>query len=141
MKKTKETVLVIGASRLGASIASFCSKQGIYSIIVDKDKEAFKKLDPSFSGFFIEGNAESLTVLEKAHIKEAREVDVVTGDDDTNIFLACLVARYFSVPFINVRLVDSQKEKLLPNDRVKVISPSILSYNLYQSLRAGENSL
>lgn len=136
--KSKGTVLVIGASRLGASIASYCSKSGIYSIIVDKDKESFKKLDPSFSGFFIEGNAESLTVLKKAHIEDAKEVDVVTGDDDTNVLLACLVARFFDVAYINVRLTDQTKEKLLPHERVSVISPSSLAYDLYQNLRNQE---
>lgn len=138
-KKEKETILVLGASRLGASIASFCSKQGIYSIIVDKDKEAFKKVDPSFSGFFIEGNAESIPVLKKAHIEEAKEVDIVTGDDDTNILLACLIARFFAVPYINVRLVDTSKNVLLPHERIKVISPSLLTYELYQSLRSQES--
>lgn len=137
-RSKKNTVLVLGASRLGAAIAALSSKQGIYAVIVDKDKEAFKKVDPNFSGFFIEGNAESLDVLDSAHIDEAKEVDIVTGDDNTNIFLACLIESLYPVPYINVRLIDTSKQNLLPQTRVHVISPYSLSLDLYASLRNRE---
>lgn len=137
-KTEKKIVLVLGASRLGASIASFCSKEGIYAVIVDENKAAFKKVDPNFSGFFVEGNAEDVKVLNKAHIQEAKEINIVTGDDDTNIFLACLVERFYSVPYINVRLIDMTKEKLLPSNHVSIISPSSLTFNCYQDLKRKE---
>jgi K+ transport systems, NAD-binding component len=133
-----ETVLIIGASRLGASIASYCSQTGINAIIVDKDKESFKKVDPSFSGFFVEGNATSLPLLKRAGLEKAKEVNVVTGDDNTNIFLACLIERFSKVPYINVRLTDPQKEVLLPHERVRLISPSSLAFDLYKNLREKE---
>lgn len=139
MKKSeKKIVLVLGASRLGASIASLASRQGLYTVIVDTNREAFRKLDPSFSGFFVEGDAMEVSVLEKAHIREALEVDIVTGDDDTNILLANLVSRLYETPFINVRLIDLAKKPLLPTTNINVISPSSLSLELYQSLRQKE---
>ena len=136
--KGKETVLILGASRLGASIASFCSREGINAIVVDKDKDSFRRVDPSFGGFLIEGNAASLPVLRKAGIEEAKEVDIVTGEDNTNIFLACLVERFFSVPYINVRLSDPEKEALLPRGRTHLISTSSLALGCYKSLREKE---
>ena len=49
-RKSKSTTVVIGSSRLGASIASMSSMDGIYTTIIDKDPSSFKKLDSGYSG-------------------------------------------------------------------------------------------
>ncbi|MFA6861096.1 MAG: NAD-binding protein [Bacilli bacterium] len=136
-KEDRKTVVVIGSSKLGAAIASYNSKKGIYTVIIDKDSDAFKKLDPNFSGFMITGNAEERYILEKAHIETSKECDIVTDNDNTNIFIACLLVKFYQIPYIYVRLHDTTKSILLPKE-VKIISPYLLSMNLYQSLKEDE---
>jgi trk system potassium uptake protein TrkA len=138
MKKGKKLTVVIGSSRLGAAIASQNSKQGIYTSIIDINEEAFRKLDEGYSGFKIVGDAIEIRTLEKAHIKDASEVDVCTGDDNTNIFIASLILKYYDVPYIIVRLHDDIKRSLLENPRITIISPSSLSLGLYENLWDGD---
>lgn len=131
----RSMVLVIGCSRLGASIASENSEKGIYTTVIDVNAAAFKKLDTSYSGYTVIGNAEEASVLKKGHIDESKEVDITTGDDDTNIFLACMMAEIYQIPNIIVRLRDERKAVLLSHPHVHVISPSALSMEAYVSIR------
>lgn len=127
-------VVVIGCSRLGASIASLNSEQGVYTSIVDKNDHAFKKLDPSYSGFKIVGDAEDIKTLEKAKIGDATEVVITTDDDNINIYLACFVLKYYDPTDIVVRLHDENKRVLLNDPKITVITPSLLSFYLYKNL-------
>lgn len=128
-------VVVIGCSKLGASIASENSMNGVYTTIIDTNPNAFKKLDSSYSGYTIIGNAEDAAILKKGHIDEAKEVDVTTGDDDTNIYLACIMAEIYHIPFVIVRLRDERKAILMKSPNIHVISPSSLSVQAYRSIR------
>lgn len=128
----QNVIVVLGASRLGSRIASYRSLAGNYVTIVDKDAAAFRKLDEGYSGFRIFGNAEDMETLKKARIENAFETDIVTGDDNTNIYLACLVHHYFHCKRIFVRLNDEKKAQLLPNDAsLFLISPSEASFETY----------
>lgn len=136
--KNKSMTVVIGSSRLGASIASMASQDGTYTSIIDNDPNSFKKLDSGYSGYTILGDASEQSVLEKAHISEAKEVVIATGDDNTNIFLACMICEFYDVPNVIVRLRDENKASLLADDRIKIISTSMLSVQAYKSIRAQE---
>lgn len=137
-KKGKSMTIVIGCSRLGASIASLSSMEGVYTSIIDTDEDAFKKLDSGYSGYIILGNAEDSSVLKKAHIDEAKECVVTTSDDDTNIFLASMIASIYKVPYVIVRLRDERKAALLTDNRIKVISTAMLSLQAYKTIKAME---
>lgn len=128
-------VVVIGSSRLGASIASSNSQMGAYTAIIDKEPKAFRKLDPDYSGYKIEGDGEDIDVLEEANIREATEIDIMTEDDNENIYLANLCLTFFKAPLIIVRLMDEKKSVLLDDARIRIITPSILSYRTYHEIQ------
>lgn len=136
MKKSdeKKLTIVIGASRLGANIASYNSQNGVYTVIIDKNPIAFRKLDSSFSGYKIEGDAENLDILNSANIKEATEVDILTNSDNTNIYIANVVLKYYKVPLVLVRLMDTTKSVFLDDPRIRIISPAILSFRSYKEI-------
>lgn len=131
-------VVVVGSSRLGALIASKNSSEGIYTMIIDKDEFAFNKLESDYSGFTMVGDATELSVLKKAHMDQASELDIITEDDDTNIFIACMALHYFDVSSIIVRLQENKKAVLIDDPRVKVIVPADLSMSLYENLKTAE---
>ena len=132
--KEKKLTIVIGASRLGASIASYNSQNGIYTVIIDKEPLAFRKLDTNYSGYKIEGDAENLDNLEEANIKEATEVDILTHEDNVNIYIANVILQYYNVPLVLVRLMDTSKSVFLDSPRIRIISPSILSFRTYTEI-------
>lgn len=138
MEKRKNMVVVVGSSRLGALIASKNSSEGIYTMIIDKDEFAFNKLESDYSGFTMVGDATELSVLKKAHMDQASELDIITEDDDTNIFIACMALHYFDVSSIIVRLQENKKAVLIDDPRVKVIVPADLSMSLYENLKTAE---
>lgn len=140
-KKKKSMTIVIGSSRLGANIASLMSKDGVYTAIIDSNADSFKKLDGSYSGYTVVGDATDKEVLEKAHIVEAKEAVITTGNDNLNVFLACMIAEFYPVPNIIVRLRDETKADLLDNERISIISTSLLSVQAYKSIRAQEEDL
>ena len=135
----KSTTVVIGASRLGASIASMASMDGIYTSIIDIDPQAFRKLDSGYTGYTVVGDASDINVLKKAHVEEAKECVVATSDDDTNIFLACMITELFKTPYVIVRLRDERKAAILSDPRIKVISTAMLSLQAYKSIKSLED--
>lgn len=136
--RKKSMTIVIGSSRLGAAIASDASKSGIYTSIIALSVESLKKLDSGYSGYTIIGDATDQTVLEKAHIQEAKEVVIATGDDNINVFLACMIVEFYSVPYVIVRLRDETKAALLTDERISVISTSTLSLQAYKAINSQE---
>lgn len=137
--KDRNRILVIGSSRLGASIASMSSVDGIYTSIVDRDQNAFKKLDPDYSGYTFVGDATDNSILEKAHIDSAKEVVVATGEDNVNVLIASRIATLYDVPYIIVRLRDERKASLLNDDRISIISTGRLSIQAYKTIRGRED--
>ncbi len=137
--RQKSMTVVIGASRLGASIASMASMDGIYTSIIDIDPQAFRKLDSGYTGYTVVGDASDINVLKKAHVEEAKECVVATSDDDTNIFLACMITELFKTPYVIVRLRDERKAAILSDPRIKVISTAMLSLQAYKSIKSLED--
>lgn len=139
-KNTTDMTVVIGCSRFGATIASQNSKAGKYTAIIDMNSKAFRKLDTDYSGYTIEGNAMDKNVLNQSNIEKATEVDIMTNDDNTNIFLASYVLHFYNAPLIIVRLQDEKKASLLDDSRIKIISPALLSIETYHKIIDEENN-
>ena len=138
MNRQTSMTILIGASKLGVSIASMLSMDGIYTSIIDINGDAFRKLDSGYSGYTVQGDAQDINVLRKAHIEEAKEVVIATRDDDTNIFLACMISEIFKTPYIIVRLRDERKAAIFTNPSIKVISTAMLSLQAYKSIKSLE---
>lgn len=131
MKLLQNKIIIIGCGRLGSTIANDRSKKGENVIVVDSEKESFLKLDESFSGITICGDATDLAILEDAYIKTAKEVVVTTGDDNINIFIAHVCRDVYDVPKIIARLDDPSRAILLEGKRIKGIYPLELSVSKF----------
>jgi trk system potassium uptake protein len=132
MKRNK--FIVIGSGRLGANIATRMSDRGEDVIILDIRHESFRKLNESFSGYEMTGDATDMSVLEEAYINYANTVVITTDNDNTNIFLAHVCYYIYNVPQIYVRLNDNDKGRLLEGTYIKAIYPFNLSYNEFITL-------
>lgn len=139
MKKNK--FIVIGAGTLGAHIAATMSKSGHDVIVIDAIEDSFRRLDDSFSGYNIVGDATDLSVLEKADIKKAQSVVLTTDNDNVNIYLSHVCFYIYNVPKIFVRLSDIEKGKLLEGTTIKAIYPFNLSFNEFIELNDKEEEV
>lgn len=131
MKRNK--FLVIGSSRLGSNIATKMSELGEDVIIIDKNEDSFRKLNESFSGYQVVGDATDLSVLENSYIKHAKTVVITTNSDNASIFLAHICYYIYNVASIYVRLSDVDKGKLLEGTTIKPIFPFSLSFEEFIS--------
>lgn len=136
MKRNK--FIVIGSGRLGSNIATSMSEFGEDVIIIDAQDDSFRKLQESFSGYQVVGDATDLTILENSYIKHAKTVVITTDSDNVNIYLAHICFYVYNVPKIFVRLSDTDKGKLLEGTTIKAIYPFNLSYSEFMDLNVGE---
>lgn len=120
------SVIIIGAGRVGSSIARLLNEQNYQVTIVDKDKDALLNVE-DFTGYFEVADASNVEVLQRIGVGNADAVVISTEDDDTNIFLTDVCHFVFGVPRIFVRLADAQKEKLCHYPSVRAILPFLLS--------------
>lgn len=123
----KDKVIIIGASRLGASLARDLAEKGVEVLVIDKSDKSFNKLLDSFQGAMINTDATNIKLLEEAGIKEALKLFILTDDDNVNIFLAHACFYIFGIKDIIIRLNDNDKAVLLENTPIKAIYPFILS--------------
>ena len=137
----RNKILIIGAGRLGSIIADRASSRGENVIVLDENDSSFRKLDEAFTGFKVTGDATDIALLKQdCYIDSVEEVVIVTGNDNTNLFLAHLCALIFKITNVYVRFDDPDKDILLngvPN--VKAIYPSDLSANKFFHIEAEGN--
>lgn len=119
--------LIIGCGRLGASIANTLSDRNKNVIVVDIDKNSFRKLSPAFGGLTIEGDATDIEVLKEADIKKADVIITVTDNDNVNILIAQMAKKVFKVNEVIARLYDPEKECVYKEDNIHSIFPALLS--------------
>ena len=132
MKRNK--FVVIGCGSFGGQVATERSEEGMQVIVVDAHEDSFRKLHETFAGYTEVGDATQLEVLKRALIEEAEYVLISTNRDNFNILIAHICDQIFQVPKIYIRLMDSEKEKLINKERIQAIYPYKLSLDSFRNL-------
>jgi len=135
LNKTEKYVVIVGCGRLGGHLANMLGEGKNNSIVViDKNEEAFERLNASFSGFTIEANALEIEVLKQAKIASADVVVTTTNNDNVNIMVAQIAKSIFGVNQVIARLTDPSKEKVYSELNIETISPTELSAIEFQRI-------
>jgi len=121
-------IIIVGCGRLGGYLANELSESSSNSVVViDKNADAFERLNVSFSGFTIEADALETDVLINAKINKADVVVTTTNHDNVNIMVAQIAKSIFGVGHVIARLTDPSKEKVYEELNIETISPTALS--------------
>lgn len=126
-KKTNEYTIIIGCGRLGAQLANELSNLGENVLIMDENRESFRRLASNFGGLQIVGNGTDFDKLREAKIQNATTVIAVTNDDNINIMVAQIARDVFEVPKVIARLYDPECESIYQKFGISTICPSVLS--------------
>lgn len=126
-KKERDYTIIIGCGRLGTNLADILSDSGGNVMIIDKDKDAFRKISPSYGGFTQIGDATDIDVLHETQIENATAVVCVTNNDNTNIMLAQMAKELFKVEHVIARLYDPERECVYREFGITTICPVVLS--------------
>jgi len=132
--KKRKSVIVAGCGRLGACLAGSLSEQGNSVIVIDKDKDSFRRLPLNFSGFELEGDATDYKILLSAGISQVDILVAATDDDNVNCMIAQIGSRVCGIEKVFTRLHDTSKEKILDGYNIKAIYPAKLSIEEFQRL-------
>lgn len=132
--KKSKSVLITGCGRLGGSIAGALSEQGYKVTVIDPDKESFRKLPPTFSGFQIVGDATDLDVLVNAGIKDTDILMATANRDNVNSMIAQIGSVIYGLKQIYLRLYDMDKQKLVEGLNIHPIFPAKLSIKEFERL-------
>lgn len=127
-------IVIIGCGRLGASLASSMYEEGKQVIVIDKDEDSFRKLDSSFGGLTIVGDATHLDVLEQLEMSEETILIVVSDNDNINIMISQMAKEFYHVKHIICRLYDPQRECVYDEFHIHTICPTYLSVHEIQKI-------
>ena len=84
-------VIIIGAGEVGYHIADVLSREGIDTVVIDKDRGAAAGDSETLDVQTVVGSGSSPEVLKRAGMANAEMVVAVTDSDETNM-IACLLA-------------------------------------------------
>lgn len=131
-KKDMDYIIIIGAGSLGCHLANILSRDGKSVTIVDRNEDAFKKLNEDFSGFTLEREAVQFESLLDAKIQMAGVVVAATSDDNVNAMIAQISKKIFKTPKVICRLYEPKKQMAYTDLAIESICPNILSATMFK---------
>ncbi len=78
-------------------------------VIIDKRREAFRRLPEEWTGRALEGTGIDRDVLDEAGVRRAGALAAVTSGDNTNILVARIARENFEVPRVVARIYDPRR--------------------------------
>ncbi len=91
-------ILIVGAGRIGSSVAESLVSEANDITVVDQDAERISSLQSRFDLRGVVGNATSPQVLTDAGAADTDMLIAVTSSDETNLVITMLGARIFNIP-------------------------------------------
>ena len=123
-------IVILGCGRVGATLATMLDRAGHTVSIIDFSSEAFRRLQPDFSGTTIVGNGVDEEILIRAGIKEADAFAAVTNGDNRNIMSSQIAKEIFNVKKVVCRIYDPIRESTYHELGLETISPTIIGAQL-----------
>ena len=102
-------VVVVGCGRVGSELAGALERQNHTVAIIDKKKDAFRRLPKGFSGYRIVGFGFDRDTLEEAGVRDAGAMAAVTSGDNSNIMAARVARETFEVEHVVARIYDPRR--------------------------------
>jgi trk system potassium uptake protein len=119
-------IVILGCGRVGATLAMMMDRAGHQVSVIDYSNEAFRRLDPKFSGDTIVGNGVDEEVLIRAGIKDADAFAAVTNGDNRNIMSSQIVKEIFKVKKVVCRIYDPIRQSTYNELGLETICPTVI---------------
>jgi trk system potassium uptake protein TrkA len=126
-------VVVVGCGRVGSEIAGTLEQQGHTVSIIDKRKDAFRRLPKGFAGNRIVGFGFDRDTLTEAGIGEAGALASVTSGDNSNIMSARVARETFGVERVVARIYDPRRAAIY--QRLGIPTVATVSWTTDQVVR------
>jgi len=102
-------VIVVGCGRVGSELAVNLDHAGHSVAVIDKNRNAFRRLPERWSGRAVLGFGFDRDHLEQSGIHEAEALAAVTSGDNTNILTARIARETYQIPNVVARIYDPRR--------------------------------
>jgi trk system potassium uptake protein TrkA len=100
-------IVILGAGRIGGSLARNLSNSNYEVCIVDEDKNKISDLKDKLDVMTVEGHASQLNTLKKSGLDEDTIIIAVTSNDEVNIVACQIAKKVFNVKKTICRFKDN----------------------------------
>ena len=133
-------VLIVGAGRVGSTLARRMLTDGHEVSCLDEDPEAHARLEielerawEDMGGQFTVGTALELEALQAAGIERADVFVASTDGDNTNIIIAQIAKRRFNVPTVIARVLDPFRAEWYERQGLHTICPTRVAIDMLEN--------
>jgi trk system potassium uptake protein TrkA len=102
-------VIVVGCGRVGSDLATQLSEEGHSVAIIDKNREAFRRLGSGFNGSTVVGSGFDRDALFQANASHADAFAAVTNGDNSNILCARIAREKYEITNVVARIYDPRR--------------------------------
>lgn len=104
--------IIVGCGRVGSTVARELDAAGHSVVVIDRKKDAFRRLGASFDGRTINGIGFDRDVLTDAGITADCAVVAVTNGDNSNVLVARVAREMFGVERVIARINDPKRAQI-----------------------------
>ena len=133
-------ILIVGAGRVGSSLARAMLRDGHQVSCLDEDSESHARLEiglekpwEDMGGQFTVGTGLEIEALEEAGIEHADAFVAATDGDNTNIVIAQIAKRRFNVPTVIARILDPYRAEWYEQQGLHTICPTRVAIEMLEA--------
>jgi trk system potassium uptake protein TrkA len=133
-------ILIVGCGRVGSSVARTMLREGHDVSCLDEDPESHARLEvglekswEDLGGRFTVGAGLETDALLAAGIEKADAFIASTDGDNTNIVIAQIAKRRFTVPTVIARVLDPYRAKWYEEQGLHTICPTRVAIDMLES--------
>ncbi len=131
-------LIVVGCGKVGSRLAHIMSLEGHDVVIIDNDRDSFKKLSLEYNGLTITGVPFDQDVLKQAGIESADALAAVTPDDNINIMVSQVAKEIFGIPKVLARIYNPEREHVFHQFGLDTICPTNITVDVIRSKIMGD---
>jgi trk system potassium uptake protein TrkA len=127
-------IVILGCGRVGSMLALALEDEGHQVSIIDKKKDAFRRLPARFKGQAVFGIGIDEDVLKKAGIEEADAFIALTQGDNSNVMASQVVQERFHVGKVLCRVYDPIRAEVFRELGIHTIPTARLLCGLFADM-------
>lgn len=133
-------VIIVGAGRVGSSVARAMLSEGHEVSCLDEDPESHARLEigldrpwEDLGGHFTVGTALEVEALVAAGVERADVFVASTDGDNTNIIISQIARRKFDVPMVVARILDPLRASWYEEQGLHTICPTRIAIDMLEA--------
>ncbi len=137
-------MLIVGAGRVGSSVATTALRAGHTVSVLDEDPLSHERLDVELGssweeagGRFTIGTALEQDALDEAGIGQADVVIVCTNGDNTNLVVAQIAQKRYGVERVIARVLDPRRAAWYAEQGLHTICPTQIAIEQLEAAALG----